>query len=120
MIRLISAIALSAGCSLAMAQGCSVSGTAYDLAGKPQHDAIVRLTNQQTRRMQFSATDANATYRFTDVAADAGGAALRLEILGPPTVVTGSLIPTRSIVGTTPDFACRPGQAEHQDVRAGI
>jgi hypothetical protein len=120
MIRLFLAIGMSAGCSVAMAQACSVSGTAYDYAGKPQRDAVVRLTNAQTQQIAFSATDANATFHFAGVAANADAQAYRVDLLSAPTVVTGSRIPKRSIVGMTPEFACRPGQAEHQDVRAGV
>jgi len=64
------------------------------------------------------ATDANATFHFAGVAA--GSQAYRVDLLGVPTAVTGSRIPTRSIVGMTPEFSCRPGQSEHQDVRAGV
>ena len=94
---------------------CSVTGIAYDAAGKPLRTAVVRLVDLQTQHAAFSAADAHATFAFNDiVAADTGR--YRLDVLGSPTKVTGSLIRTRSVVGTSSTFACGTGQLAHQDV----
>ncbi|MDR3386512.1 MAG: hypothetical protein P4L92_05615 [Rudaea sp.] len=108
------ALILSASCALAAAQDCSVTGKALGRDGKPLHSAFVRLTNLDTRQSSLGATDANADFRING----GGGGQYRLDLLSPQTRVTGSLIPTRSIVGMTADFSCRGG--ERQDVRAQV
>jgi len=114
MSRSILALALLTTTLGAHAETCSVAGTAYDPTGKPLHDAVVRLFNQQTGQASYSLTDANATYRLS--AEGAGGEAFRVDLLSHPTVVTGTHIATRSILGMSPSFACRG--TERQDVRA--
>src|SRR5689334_18924142 len=112
MSRLILALLLLSSCAAASAESCSVSGTAFDAHGQPLRNAVVRLTNQDTHRSSFAVADGSATYQLP---ADAG--ANRLDVLGPETKVTGSLIPTRSVMGSA-EFSCR-GSAR-QDVRAGV
>jgi len=111
MSRSILALILLGSSSLAAAQSCTVSGTALDTAGKPQPNAVVRLTNQQTHQSSYGFTDASATFTLPGEV----GQEYRLDILGPPYRVTGSHIPTRSVVGMT-EFSCRG--SEHHDVRA--
>jgi hypothetical protein len=108
------ALILSTSCAIAAAQDCSVAGKALGTDGKPMHAAIVRLTNLDTRQSSLSATDANADFRVSG----GGGGQYRLDLLSPATVVTGSLIPTRSVLGMTADFSCRGGSPARQDVRA--
>ncbi len=111
MSRSILAVLLLALSSLAAAQSCTISGTAYDAAGRKQPNAIVRLTNLQTHRSSYGFTDADAAFTLPGES----GQTYRLDILGPAYRVTGSHIPTRSVVGMT-EFSCRG--AEHHDVRA--
>jgi|SRR5450432_2628008 len=109
------ALVLSASCAFASAQNCGVAGKALGADGKPMHAAVVRLTNLDTRQSNLSATDANADFRVSG----GGGGQYRLDLLSPPTRVTGSLIPTRSVVGMTEGFSCRGGD-ERQDVHAQV
>ena len=113
------ALILSTSSAIAAAQDCNVAGKAYDTAGRPMRATLVRLVNLQTRKISVSPTDANAVFRFTGSAAGGGGP-YRLDLLSPPTVVTGSLIPTRSVLGMTSDFSCRSGSGGRQDVRAQV
>ena len=113
MLRPVLALLLSTSCAAAYAGGCSVAGTAYDTSGKPLQNAVVRLVDAQTHQASFSATGADAAFQFSGV----DGQTYRLDMLGPAIKVTGSLIPTRSVVGMTAEFACRSGQAR-QDVHA--
>jgi len=113
MSRFVFALLLVSFGTLAQAQSCSVAGRAYDPAGKPLHDAVVRVVNQQTGQSAFGVTDAQAGYHIT---AAGGGDLYRVDLLGNATEVTGSHVRTRSIVGMSADFACR-GTAQ-QDVRA--
>ena len=113
MYRSVLALVLSAACASAAAQDCSVAGKAYDVAGRPMRASLVRLTNLETRQSSFSATDANAEFRFS------GGGQYRLDLLSPPTAVTGSHIPTTTVLGMTGDFSCRGG-SETKDVRAQV
>jgi hypothetical protein len=106
------ALILSTCCAFASAQDCSVAGKALGTDGKPMHAAYVRLTNLDTRQSSVSAADANADFHVSG----GGDGQYRLDLLSPPTRVTGSLIFTRSVIGTTTDFSCRGG--EHQDVHA--
>jgi hypothetical protein len=104
---------------LAATDACSVAGTAYDAAGRPLHSAVVRLVNLQTQQAAFSAADTHAAFAFDSVMpADAGR--YRLDVLSEPTVVTGSLIPRRSVLGMSQSFACSAGQLARQDVRVQI
>jgi len=119
MYRSVFALILSASCAVAAGQDCSVAGKAYDSGGRPMRTAVVRLTNLQTQQVSLSATDANAAFSFSGLApADRQG--YRLDVLSPPTVVTGSHIPTRSVLGIAQDFACNAARAEHQDVHAQV
>ena len=113
MSRSIVALALLTAAGAAQADTCSVAGTAYDPAGKPLRDAVVRLFNQETGQSSYSLTDANASYHLT---IDTSGQTFRVDLLSHPTVVTGTHIATRSILGMSPSFACRGN--ERQDVRA--
>lgn len=113
MSRSIIALALLSAGVAAQAETCTVAGTAYDPAGKPLQDAVVRLFNQETGQSSYSLTDAQANYRLS---IDAAGQTFRVDLLSHPTVVTGTHIATRSILGMSPTFVCRGN--ERQDVRA--
>ena len=102
--------------ALALADTCSVSGTAYDLHGRPMQ-GVVRLIDLQTQQAAFAATGANASFSFT--AALPGDGPYRLDLVSEPSRVTGSRIPTRSIMGMSDNFSCR-GALAHQDVRAQV
>jgi hypothetical protein len=118
MYRFALALVLSTQAVAAFGAGsCSVAGKAYDFSGRPMHDAVLRLTDTQTGQTAFSAANTNADFTFNGLNADNGGR-YRIDVLSPPTVVTGTLIPTRSILGMTGEFACS-GQA-HQDVRVQV
>src|SRR5689334_24416400 len=82
--------------ALALADSCSVSGTAYDMHGKPTR-GVVRLIDMRTQESAFSVTDANAAFSFN--AAFHNGGPYRVDLISEPNVVTGSHIPTRSILG---------------------
>ncbi|MFC4820840.1 carboxypeptidase-like regulatory domain-containing protein [Dokdonella ginsengisoli] len=100
----------------AFAANCQVSGTVYDFQGRPLRDAVVRLVDLDTRQARFVMADAQAAFTIhADAAPD-----YRLDVLSEPTRVTGSNIPTRSILGMTSPFACQTGQAARQDVRVQI
>jgi hypothetical protein len=105
--------------TLAATDACRVTGTAYDAAGKPLQ-AVVRLVDQQTLQTEFSTTDAHATFTFSDLSPDASGQRYRLDVLSPPTVVTGTHIATRSVLGIAPGFACNAGESVHADVRVQV
>jgi hypothetical protein len=116
MYRFALALVLSTQAATALAAGsCSVSGKAYDFHGKPLPDAVVRLIDLQTGQASFAAVDRDAGYTFSGL----GGSSYRIDVLSPPTVVTGSLVPTRSILGMSDDFACSTGMA-HQDVKVQV
>ena len=102
--------------ALALADTCSVAGTAYDTHGRPAR-GVVRLIDLQTQQSAFSATDANAAFSFN--AALPGGGPYRLDLISEPNQVTGSRIRTRSIVGMSDTFTCR-GALAHQDVHAQV
>ena len=103
--------------ALAAANTCSVSGTAYGYHGQPLRAAVVRLTDTQNQNAAFFVTDASAGFAFADLAP---GARYRVDLLSAPTVVTGSRLPTRSIVGMSPAFTCMTGSTAHADVRAQV
>lgn len=120
MYRFALALVLALPAAAASAAGaCSVSGKAYDRSGRPLQNAVVRLMDLQTRQTAFRAADANADFMFDGLAANGGGR-YRIDMLGPSTVVTGTKIPTRSIVGMTRDFSCSAGELAHQDVHAQV
>jgi hypothetical protein len=116
LLLVLSTPALSA---FAATDTCSVAGTAYDAAGRPLHSAAVRLIDLQTQQAAFSAADAQAGFAFNDIAAVDTGR-YRLDVLSVPTVVTGSHLRTRSVLGMSPAFACGTGQIARQDVRVQI
>lgn len=105
--------------ALATDSSCNVSGTAFDSAGKPM-DSVVRLVDLQNRSVRFSTTNAKAGFAFDDLVPDTSGQRYRIDVLSPATIVTGSRIPVRSIVGIAPEFACAAGQTVRRDVRAQI
>ena len=113
MSRFILALLLLGGCAAASAETCSVGGTVFDVGGQPLRNAVVRLTNEQTHQTSFGIADGAAVYQLPAEA----GQSYRLDVLGPATKVTGSLIPTRSVIGST-EFSCRGGT--RQDVRVGV
>ena len=112
---ILSASVLSVFSATAVAQDCSVAGKAYDAGGRPLRASLVRLTNLDTRQSSVSPTDTNADFRVSA----SGGGQYRLDLLSPATAVTGSHIPTRSVLGMTADFSCRGG-SETQDVLAQV
>ena len=119
MIRLALILVLCAPAlaAAAPANACGVSGTAYDFAGRPLRAAVVRLTDTQTRSAAFLVTDASAGFAFADLAP---GARYRVDLLSAPTVVTGSRLPTRSIVGISSAFTCMAGSTARADVRMQV
>jgi len=96
---------------------CNVSGKAFDADGRPLRDAVVRLIDLQTGQAAFSAANGNAEFVIN---ASDGSGRYRIDVLSPPTVVTGTKIPTRSVLGMTRDFSCSAGELAHQDVRAQV
>jgi hypothetical protein len=120
MYRVALALVLSLPAAAVFGAGaCSVAGKAYDNGGRPLHNAVLRLVDLQTRQTAFRAADANANFVFEGLDADGSGR-YRIDVLGPATVVTGSKIPTRSIVGMTRGFSCSAGELAHQDVHAQV
>ena len=117
LIAVLAALALDAQ---AAPDTCRISGTAYDYTGHPLPTAVIRLTDQQTQQTAYRATDANAAFAFAALPVDASGQRYQLDVLSPPTVVTGSLIPTRSVLGIAPAFACDAGQSVRADVRVEV
>jgi len=116
MYRFALALILSTQAAAALAAGaCTITGTAFDAGGRPMRDAVVRLTDLHTGHAAFIAADSNASFVFADLPSNS----FRLDVLSPPTIVTGTKIPTRSILGMSDNFACS-GQATRQDVRAQI
>jgi hypothetical protein len=117
MYRFALALVLSTQAVAAVAAGsCSVAGKAYDFNGRPMRDAVLRLTDLQTGQTAFRAANADADFVFSGLPDNNGR--YRIDVLSPPTVVTGTRIPTRSILGMTSDFAC--AASAHQDVRAQV
>jgi len=120
MYRSALALILSLPAAAAFAGGaCSVAGKAYDSGGHPLQNAVVRLVDLQTRQTAFRAADANADFMFDGLQSNGAGR-YRIDVLSPATVVTGTRIPTRSVVGMTRDFSCAAGELAHQDVRAQV
>jgi hypothetical protein len=99
----------------AQAQACSVSGTAFTPNGKKMSGVVVRLIDLDAPSSAvYTTADTNATFAFNGAAS---GQRMRLDIISPPTVVTGSHLATRSIIGESETFACSNSQTV-QDVRA--
>lgn len=103
--------------AIAAANTCSVSGTAYGYHGQPLRAAVVRLTDTHTQSTAFLVTNASAGFAFADLAP---GTRYRVDLLSAPTAVTGSRLPTRSIVGMSPAFTCVAGNTARADVRAQV
>jgi hypothetical protein len=101
----------------ASSNACSVTGTAYTLKGQPLHGAVVRLVDLDSQMQAFALTDASANYAID--ANSMSGQRMRVDIVSDPTVVTGTHLPSRSILGQSDAFACATGQ-EHEDVRAQV
>lgn len=113
---LLAALVCSAPC---FAESCKVTGTVYDFEGRPLREAVVRLIDLDTRQARFAMADAQAAFTFhTD--ARPGAQSYRVDVLSAPTRVTGSNIPTRSILGMSSPFACDTGQLARQDVRVQV
>jgi hypothetical protein len=101
----------------ANAQACSVSGTAFTSHGRKVPGAVVRLTDlDASQSPAFAVADGNAMFAFDGAAS---GQRMRLDLLSAPTVVTGSLLATRSIVGHSEIFACANAQMV-QDLQAEV
>ena len=92
---------------------CSVTGTAFTSHGKPLQGAVVRLVDLDSQMQAFALTDARANYSIDT--SSISGQRVRVDIISDPTVVTGSHLPTRSILGESDTFACAAGSS-HQDV----
>ena len=101
------------------AHTCQVTGTVYDFDGRPLSKAVVRLIDLQTRQPLFAMADSQAAFTFPSVQRS-GLDGYRVDVLSEPTRVTGSNIPTRSILGMSSPFACSAGQLARQDVRVQI
>lgn len=122
MIRLVLAVLLatSAFGARAATDACRVHGTAYDYAGRPYPAAVVRLTDRQSHQVRYRATDARGKFAFDDPGTDDAGTRYRLDVLSPETVVTGTHIRTRSILGISAPFACGGSESESVDVRVQV
>lgn len=117
LIALLATLALDAHAS---ADTCRIMGTAYDYAGHPLPAAVIRLIDRQTRQAVYQATDANAAFTFADMPMDASGQRYRLDVLSPAETVTGTHIPTRSVIGIAPAFVCDAGQNVVANVRVAV
>jgi len=114
---LVTTTALSAQASTGT---CQIWGTAFDYAGQPMPTAVVRLVDRQTHQSSYRAVDAKAKFEFADVSADTSGYRYRLDVLSDPTVVVGTHIRTRSVVGVAPTFTCGGDQTTHVDVKVEV
>jgi len=112
----IALLATAALDSQANAGSCHVAGTAYDETGHPLPAVVVRLVDRETGKASYRAVDANAKFEFADLSSDAGEGRYRLDMLSPATVVVGTHIRTRSVVGIAPRFSCRENQNSRVDV----
>jgi hypothetical protein len=99
---------------------CHITGTAYDYSGRPLPAAVIRLIDRQTQQTAYRAADANAAFAFADLPVDTSGQRYQLDVLSAPVEVTGSHIPTRSVLGIAPAFACSAGQSVRADVRVEV
>lgn len=106
------------GCTSAGA--CQIAGTAYDDLGKALPTSVVRLTDGQTHQSVYRVTDANARFEFGNLPSDDMGQRYRLDMLSSPTVVTGTHIRTRSVVGVAPAFACSGDQTARINIKAEV
>ncbi|OOG59383.1 hypothetical protein [Rhodanobacter sp. C03] len=99
---------------------CRITGTAYDYTGHPLPAAVIGLMDRQTKQTTYRAADANAAFAFADLPVDISGQRYRLDVVSPAIEVTGSHIPTRSILGIAPAFACGAGQRVRADVKVEV
>src|SRR3569833_513807 len=107
MKALVAALACSVLIS-AQAQACSVSGTAFAPHGKKMSWAVVRLVDLDAPNSAvYTTADGNAAFAFNGAAS---GQRMRLDLISPLTVVTGSHVPTRSIIGQSETFSCANAQ----------
>ena len=109
-------LATQAAGALAAGGACTIAGTAYRADGRPMPNAVVRLIDVQTGHAMFAAADDQSMFQFAG-ADDAGR--YRIDVLSPATIVTGTKIPSRSILGMSDSFACG-GRSTRQDVRAQV
>ena len=116
MYRLVLALALATPALTAFASsGCNVTGKAYDNQGRPMQNAVVRLFDLQTRRPSaFASVGPDASFAFYGL----NSVDYRVDLISPPTVVTGSRLPRRSIWGKSDTFACTDGQSANLDVHS--
>ncbi len=122
MIRLVltAVFATLAFDAMASSDTCTITGTAYDYSGRPLPAAVIRLSDRQTLQTAYRAADAKAAFAFADLPADASGQRYRLDVLSPAVVVTGTHIPTRSVLGIAPAFVCGAGENARADVRVEV
>jgi len=99
---------------------CRITGTAYDYAGHPLPDAVIRLIDRQTQQTAYRASNADAAFAFSHLPVDASGQRYRLDVLSPAVEVTGTHILTRSVLGIAPAFACSADQDVRADVRVEV
>ena len=99
---------------------CRVHGVAYDYAGRPFPEAVVRLIDRQSHRVRYRATDARGAFAFDDPGPSDGGRDYRLDVLSSEIVVTGTHIRTRSILGIAAPFACGGSESARVDVRVQV
>ena len=99
---------------------CRITGTAYDHSGRPLPAAVIRLSDRQTRQTACRAADAKAAFAFDGLPADASGQRHRLVVLSPAIRVTGTHVPTRSVLGVAPAFGCGAGESARADVRVEV
>lgn len=102
------------------AGACEIAGMAYDDSGKAFPASVVRLTDRKTHQSIYRVADANARFEFGDLPSDDIGQRYRLDMLSAATVVTGTHIRTRSVVGIAPPFACSGDQTARVSVKAEV
>jgi len=117
LIAMLATLALDAQAS---SNTCLITGTAYDYSGRPLPNAVIRLIDRQTHEAAYRAADTNAAFAFADEPPDASGRRYRLDVLSPAVVVVGTHIPTRSVLGIAPTFACAAGQSVRADVKVEV
>ena len=117
LIALVATLAFDAQAST---DTCRISGTAYDYSGRPLPAAVIRLSDRQTKQTTYRAADAKAAFAFDGLPPDASGQRYRLDVLSSPIVVTGTHIPTRSVLGVAPAFVCGAGEVARADVKVQV
>lgn len=99
---------------------CRISGTAYDYSGHPLPAALIRLSDRQTKQTTYRAADSKAAFVFDGLPADPSGQRYKLDVLSSPILVTGTHIPTRSVLGIAPMFVCDAGAVARADVKVQV